>query len=232
MTFAPVIIDHYENKTGDWAIIHGVIKIGPGSRIMTSKINGPLSIGYNSQLGPGATAGKYVGINDNCYFPRGEIGAFCSIGSRVAINPFNHPLNWLSIHEFQFNPRSWDFMPEYNSFERLERTADMFHYARIGNDVWMAHNVSVLAGADVGDGAVIGAGSVVAASVPPYAIVAGAPAKILRYRFDEKTIERLLRVRWWDFDLADLSGLDFRDVAGCLSRLEDLRAQRAEMPDR
>jgi chloramphenicol O-acetyltransferase type B len=70
---------------------------------------------------------------------------------------------------------------------------------RIGNDVWIGANATILSGVTIGDGAVIAAASVVTKSVPPFAIVGGVPARIIRYRFAPETIERLLRVRWWDW---------------------------------
>ncbi len=78
----------------------------------------------------------------------------------------------------------------------------MFKTATIGNDVWMGHNVNVLSGINIGDGAVIAAGAVVTKDVPPYAVMAGVPATVKRLRFPEKIIERLLRSRWWDLELA------------------------------
>ena len=70
----------------------------------------------------------------------------------------------------------------------------------IGNDVWIGHNVTIYSGCDIGDGAVVAGNSVVTKSVPPYAIVGGNPARILKYRFDEETIEALLKYKWWDLD--------------------------------
>jgi acyl-[acyl carrier protein]--UDP-N-acetylglucosamine O-acyltransferase len=70
---------------------------------------------------------------------------------------------------------------------------------------------------------VIGAGSVVTKDVPAYAIVAGVPAQIRRMRFAERTIERLLRLRWWELELSQLSGLPFRNVERCLDRIEEIR---------
>ena len=75
------------------------------------------------------------------------------------------------------------------------------------------------------DAAVIGAGAIVTKDVPPYAIVAGAPAKTLRYRFDKKTIARLLRSAWWKRDVTDLSGLPFDDVPASLKRLDGRAGQ-------
>jgi acetyltransferase-like isoleucine patch superfamily enzyme len=227
LTFSPVKIDFYENKSGDWTFVHQGMKIGTGSRIVSSTVEGPLYLNRNTQLGPDVTAGKYLGMNENCFIARAAIGAFCSIGARTAINPFNHPINWLSIHEFQYHARSFDWISDYREMKRLDRTPDMFQRVSIGNDVWMGHNVNVLSGVTVGDGAVIGAGSVVTKPVPPYAVVAGVPAKLVRYRFDERTIERLLAVRWWEFDLPELSGLNFRDVVDCLHILEEMRARRS-----
>ncbi|MBV8122433.1 MAG: CatB-related O-acetyltransferase [Alphaproteobacteria bacterium] len=165
-------------------------------------------------------------MNENCFVARATVGAYCAIGARTAINPFNHPVGWLSTNEFQYHPRSFDWVAEYNEFERLERTPDMFQHVTIGNDVWTGHNVNILAGVSVGDGAVIGAGSVVTKDVPPYAIVAGVPAEVRRLRFAEQTIERLLRLKWWDLELRELSGLPFRDVERCLDRIEEIRERK------
>src|SRR5262249_23532283 len=127
--------------------------------------------------------------------------------------------------EFQYHPNSFDWIDEYRDFVRLQRTPEMFAAVTVGNDVWTGHNVNVTAGVNVGDGVIIAAGSVVTKDVPPYAIVAGVPAVVKRYRFPEKTIERLLRVRWWDLELSQLSGLPFRDIERCLDMIEEIKAR-------
>ncbi len=109
--------------------------------------------------------------------------------------------------------------------ERLTRTSDMFKKVTIGNDVWTGHNVNIMSGVNVGDGAVIAAGSVVTKDVPPYAVVAGVPATIKRFRFSEHIIARLLRSKWWELELSQLSGLPFNDVGRCLDAIERLRAR-------
>lgn len=70
----------------------------------------------------------------------------------------------------------------------------------IGNDVWIADGVKILSGVHIGDGCVIGSNAVVTKNMPPYSICGGNPAKIIKYRFDEKTIDKLLKIRWWDWD--------------------------------
>jgi acetyltransferase-like isoleucine patch superfamily enzyme len=226
MVFEEIIIDRSENNTSEPLTLNGVIRLNPGARIIKSRILGPTFLNRFSQIGPDVVFGKYSGMNENCFVARATVGAYCAIGARTAINPFNHPVDWLSINEFQYHPNSFDWVPEYREFERLERTPDMFEHVTIGNDVWTGHNVNVMAGVSLGDGVIVGAGSVVTKNVPPYAIVAGTPARVVRMRFPDATIERLLRLKWWDLELSDLSGLPFRDIDRCLDRIEQIRARK------
>jgi acetyltransferase-like isoleucine patch superfamily enzyme len=223
MKFTEVFVDRFENRTSDFVDLHDRIRVGPGSRIFRSTIKGPLYLNRNSQFGPDVVAGKYTGMNESCYIARGTIGAYCSIGARTAINPFNHPTQWLSTHEFQYHPNSYDWVAEYQDLARLERSLDMFGRANIGNDVWTGHNVNILADVTIGDGAVVAAGSVVTKDVPPYAIAAGVPAVIKGFRFADSVIERLLKLKWWDLELSQLSGLPFRDIERCMNLIENIK---------
>lgn len=227
MTYDETIIERLENSTAEGVTFDGLYRLNPGARIVQSRVNGPVYMNRHSQVGPDARIGKYFGMNEHCFVARATVGAYVAIGARSSINPFNHPIDWLSTNEFQYHPRSFDWVPEYVDFRRLERTPDMFEHVTIGNDVWTGHHVNVMPGVNVGDGAVIGAGSVVTGDVPPYAVVAGAPATVKRMRFSEKIVERMLRVKWWDLDLSDLSGLPFRDVERCLDLIEEIRARKA-----
>jgi acetyltransferase-like isoleucine patch superfamily enzyme len=228
MGFEPARIDQYENLSGRREYLHSYIAADPGVQIFHAEFAGPFFALRNSQIGPDVKIGRYSGFSKDCFFARGTMGSFCAVGQRVAINPFNHPTDWLSVNEFQYHPNSFNWVDEYNAIERLDRTPDMFKPVSIGHDVWIGHNVNVMAGVTVGSGAVLAAGSVVTKDVPPYAIVGGVPAKLIRYRFEERVIERLLAVRWWDFELPELSGMPYRDIRACLDILEQKRAaQRA-----
>ncbi len=220
----PVYIHRLENGGAEPIYTHEVIKLAPGARIIQSTLRGPSFLNRGTQLGPDVDLGKYSSANEHSAVIRADVGAYCAFGMRTSINPFNHPTAWLSTHEFQYHTRSYDWVREYNEFARLERTPEMFERVIVGNDVWLGHNVTVLAGVRIGDGAVAATGSVVTKNVPPYAIVAGVPATVKRLRFPEATIERLLNVKWWDLELPQLSGLPFNDTLKCLDRLEAIRA--------
>jgi len=127
--------------------------------------------------------------------PYTTIGRYCSIAKGFRVCNRDHPLVCKSMHPFFFNSRYGFVGEDAVSYTPLE----------IGNDVWIGHNVIILPKVRrIGDGAVLGAGAVVAHDVPAYAVVAGNPAKILRYRFDSDIIAALLRERWWERDVSEL----------------------------
>ena len=227
MKFESIYIDYFCNDTDEIAHPFSTIRMLPGAKILKSTIKGPLYLSRHAQLGPDVTVGKYSGLNQHTYIARAKMGAFCSVGARTAINAFNHPTTWLSIHEFQYHPNSYDWIDEYKTLDRLPRSAEMFKTATIGNDVWMGHNVNILGGVNISDGAVIGTGAVVTKDVPHYAIVAGVPATIRGYRFSEQIIARLMQCRWWDLELSQLSGLPFNDIERCLDAIERIRRDQA-----
>ncbi len=121
------------------------------------------------------------------------IGKYVSIADQVTIFlGGEHRTDWTTTYPFNI------FLPEqtHNKGHPWSK-GDV----TIGNDVWIASGVTILSGVSVGDGAVIGANATVSKDVPPYAIVGGNPAKIIRYRFDEETVSRLLGIRWWDWEI-------------------------------
>jgi acetyltransferase-like isoleucine patch superfamily enzyme len=138
-----------------------------------------------------------------CYYPPHHIPAGTKIGrysgvyeETVRIFTVNHPLDRISTHAIFYNPK----------VGYAKKSADIKRRGlTIGNDVFIGHGVTILPGVNkIGDGSLIGAGSVVTRDVPDFAILAGNPAKVLRYRFSEETREKIKASKWWDEDVRDL----------------------------
>ena len=130
------------------------------------------------------------------------IGKFCQIATGVefVMNDANHQMNSLSTFPF-YTLEGWDMdapAAEDNPFKGN---------TVIGNDVWIGQNAVILPGVNIGDGAIIGANSVVGSNVEPYTIVAGNPAKMIRKRFDDELINLMLRFKWWNKSIDEINGL-------------------------
>ena len=134
-----------------------------------------------------------------------SIGRFCSIGRNVVLGQptDNHPIHWVSSS-----------MSVSGTYEAG------CSYSSIGHDVWIAHNVVVMAGVKIGDGAVIGRNALVTKDVEPYQIVVGNPGRVVRTRFTKEQIVSLMKSEWWNIDYAALKDLPFDDVDVFLKRLE------------
>lgn len=126
-----------------------------------------------------------------------DIGKFVNIAAMVRINPGNHPMDWVSMHHMQYRRRQYLLgdTDDASFFDgrRAKRCV-------LGHDVWIGHAAIVLPGVRIGNGAVVGAGSVVTKDVAPYTIVAGNPARLIRRRFSEERAAALGAIAWWDWD--------------------------------
>ena len=130
------------------------------------------------------------------------IGKFCQIAAGVefVMNGANHQMNAISTFPF-YTLEGWEMEPPSPS--NLPLKGDTV----IGNDVWIGQNAVILPGVHVGDGAIIGANSVVGSDVDPYTIVVGNPAKVLRKRFDGELVDLLLAFKWWDKEIEEINAL-------------------------
>lgn len=141
----------------------------------------------------GVQLGDYSYVSKNANVSNCVIGKFCSIGPNFCCGLGIHPTNGISTAPMFYSTVKQNGMTlcKENKVEEAKRTV-------IGNDVFVGANVTMLDGVRVGDGAVIGAGAVVVDDIPPYAVAVGVPAKVVKYRFDTKTIEALLQKQWWN----------------------------------
>lgn len=139
------------------------------------------------------TIGRYSYISHDSQVVDTTIGSFCSISDHVYIGGPEHPYSWVST-----SPVFEDVKGCIIKKKLAKCPIPEPHKTTIGNDVWIGHGVTVKAGVTIGDGAVIGAGSVVTKDIPPYAIVVGVPAKLIKFRFEENIIKQLLHLQWWN----------------------------------
>lgn len=167
-------------------------------------------------------------IGESSRFLYTKIGRYCSIADNVQICIGTHPTHFsTTFPAFYYdttNQIGFTFhkgKPFYTGIYKKTDEENNVH-VEIGNDVWIGSNVLILGGIRIGDGAVIGAGAVVTKDVEPYSIVGGVPAKIIRKRFSQDQIEKLLRIKWWNepIDLIKSNYADFFDVNKLIQKYE------------
>jgi virginiamycin A acetyltransferase len=151
---------------------------------------------YDDPLGPERFEEQCVLYHFDFIGDRLVIGRFCAIAAdtRFIMNGANHDMRGFSTYPFGILGQDWRAAWDDGSVEAGYRGDTV-----VGNDVWFGTEAMVLPGVTIGDGAIVAARAVVSRDVPPYAIVAGNPARVVRMRFDEEMVSRLLAVAWWDW---------------------------------
>lgn len=166
---------------------------------------------------------SYLGSNVAIYNRKETtIGKYCSIANDVSVGAGKHPIHTLSTSPFVYQKDSsqiGDGLDVQNPLTHLFDTA--IKKVTIGNDVWIGIKATIMPDITIGDGAVIGANAVVTKDVPPYAVVVGVPAKIIKYRFDEDTIKDLLELKWWNYPESFIKTLPFEDIKECIRLLKE-----------
>ncbi|MFH5910886.1 CatB-related O-acetyltransferase [Clostridium perfringens] len=137
--------------------------------------------------------GRYSYIGNRCTVVNTDIGSFSSIADGCQIGNASHPINWVSTSPV-FHCGKNIMKKNYSNHK-----FDIYNKTVIENDVWIGANTLIKSGVKIGNGAIIGMGSVVTKNVPPYEIWAGNPAKCIRKRFDDDIIEKLLLIKWWEY---------------------------------
>lgn len=185
----------------------------------------PCYLGCGFHPGKPSSIGAFTLVN-GAVLLGADIGRYCSIAREVQLGLADHPTDKITTtmaahaedsHGWRTFSKSRGFASEY----RAPTFQTKRNRVTVGHDVWIGHGAIVNSGVTVGIGAIVAAGAVVTKDVPPYAIVAGVPAKIVRYRIPEHVIERMLATEWWEYSLLDFNGLVDTDIEGAVSWLED-----------
>lgn len=191
-----------------------------------SQLNNAPAYYYNN-----LAIGMYSYIRSGTVRHIDSIGRYCSIGPGVTIAEAEHPTNWLSTSSSQYGRPQFAFYPPDVELAK-RRCMPMFEEdstsrnAIIGHDVWIGGGATLRRSVKIGHGAIVAGNAFVTRDVPPYAIVGGLPAKIMRFRFDHGTIVRLLKLRWWRYNINDFGEIPFNDINRAIDLIQAKKAAR------
>lgn len=170
-----------------------IVFLYPGTESIDSTYEGHNYI-HNAVVSK-SKLGAYTYVGPGTKIRNAKIGRFCSIASEVSIGLGIHPSrDFISMHPSFYSLKNTGIPISFVKKEKFIESTPI----EIGNDVWIGHRAIILDGVKVGHGAAVGAGALVTKDIPPYAIVGGVPAEIIRYRFSKKQIDFLLKTEWWN----------------------------------
>jgi len=185
------------------------------SLVLDSSLSEYVEIGpYNNIVE--TIIGRFSYTSENCQIIYSEIKNFVNIASYVRLNPGQHPYQRVCQHHMLYRRKMYGFGQDDKDFFNWRRSSRVV----IGNDVWIGHNVTIMGGVNVGDGAVIGSGSIVTKDIPPYAVAVGNPAKVIKFRFNERIISNLQKIAWWNWDYSKIKEHinDFNEVESFIEK--------------
>jgi|CXWL01.1.fsa_nt_gi acetyltransferase-like isoleucine patch superfamily enzyme len=217
---------NYWNATTSEVTEGDKFRAGPNAHIKAgTHFQPPIVIGKSGFIDGGVALGRYTAIGAFSKAANVQMGSFCSVGQWCNLNHLGyHPTGWLSTHRFQTPQGQAQF--DFDEAMRAVRTLscnDTYGRLTIGHDVWIGDDVHVLGGVTIGHGAIIGAKSFVNSNIPHYAIAAGIPARVKKYRFPPDIIKKLLELQWWELALQDVGHLQFNDIVTAIAQLEAIR---------
>jgi phosphonate metabolism protein (transferase hexapeptide repeat family) len=190
--------------------------LAPNAVVRDCRFGRYTQVGEQSQMAD-CLLDDYSYIGSHCDLMSTDIGKFANIAAMVRINPGFHPMEWPTLHHFTYRRAMYGMADQDD--------ADFFAWRRrqrvvIGHDTWIGHGAVLMPGLRIGNGAVVGSNAVVTKDVPPYAIVGGVAAKVIRQRFPRAIAEAIEATAWWDWDHDTLTErmADFRDLRVFLAK--------------
>jgi acetyltransferase-like isoleucine patch superfamily enzyme len=209
---------HYGNALGKTVNVKNDVLVENYSRISEDSLkwDESVSIGAFSYV----VQGSFV---EGC-----DIGRFCSIASGVRVMGKNHPLDRVSTSTWSYGKLVSDIVKaDFNVEINQNRRFPASPRTSIGHDVWIGESVVIKRGVNIGNGAIVGANSVVTKDVPPYAVVAGNPAKLIRFRFVDDIITKLMDLNWWDMEVTSFADVPMDDVSLFINQLANKAIKRS-----
>jgi virginiamycin A acetyltransferase len=195
------------------------VSFDPLSESIDSDFEGFNSLGMFTTINR-CRLGKYCNLGVSSYASDAIIGPYSLIGSRVSVGGFNHPTNHLAIGAFQWGQGLDSWGKDVHVSEMFNQVLKPKNFPTfLGADCWVGNNAVILQGVKLGVGVIVGAGSVVTKDLPSYSIAVGNPARIIKYRFDDPTIQELLQSSWWELPVEELASLSFTNVKADLIHL-------------
>lgn len=198
------------------------VRLGPAPTLAPTAIVRDCRFGRYTQVGEqsrmeNCLLDDYAYLGNSCDLMSADIGKFANIAAMVRINPGFHPMEYPTLHHFTYRPTMYGMAAEDD--------AEFFQWRRrqrvlIGHDTWIGHGAVIMPGVRIGNGAVVGSNSVVTKDVPPYTIVGGVAAKVIRQRFPRAIAQALETTAWWNWDHDTLTErlADFRDLRVFLAK--------------
>lgn len=186
-----------------------------------SRLEQPCKINSRSNA-KNITMGRYSYCGDSCTLLDCDIGRYTSIASNVSVGLSGHPLHWASTSPAFYRCADRQSVP--NDMASVSYEPPVIR-TRIGNDVWIGEGAMIKSGVSIGNGAVVAMGSIVTHDVPPYAIVGGNPARVIRMRFAPEIAERMEKSQWWDLEPLELKKLShlINDPEKFLEKIEGMK---------
>lgn len=166
------------------------VVVGDYTQVLQSKLGKKVQLDRNNSI-LYSQLGRYCYTGHNTTIRNAKLGKFNSISWNVSIGGNTHDMNKVTTHSFLVYPK-WEMGGDSNWKSASEKCT-------LGNDIWIGAGANILRSVNIGSGAIIGAGTVVTKDVPPYAVVAGNPGRVIRMRCSDPIIEKMLELKWWDF---------------------------------
>lgn len=173
--------------------------------------------------------GAYANLNATSQIGHSSIGRYTSVAQNCFIGADKHPTDWLSSSRLFYVPNFREFDNISGRSLETRPFTETGAPCHIGNDVLITNSCIISRGVTIGDGAIIAPGSVVTKDVPPYAIVGGNPAKIIKMRFTDEVISELMSLKWWDKDIYSLGEIDFTNINEFISVFNERRSMLVEL---